>query len=322
MRQPFANVVTALGVFGAVPALADGGVPVPVALFGRLHFPLLHFPIVLLFAVLLLELTMKARLEGHKLRVVVDVLLVVAAVSAVVTALAGLAYAAGEDFSGASYSRFLVHRATGIGVAVATVVLVVARRSAAHMKIYLPLLCAAVVAVTVTGHAGGELVHGVGFFTKPLHAERADGKRGADKGDKKGGDGDDGVVSYDDGDGSGDARVRAAEGPIPEKPDFQRDIAPIFERSCVKCHGPEKRKGGLRLDAKRYAMKGGESGPIAVVPGDAQKSLVYTMAGKPPDYEDVMPPKGKLLALSEIETLKRWIEQGAAWPDDGKPEKK
>jgi hypothetical protein len=87
----------------------------------------------------------------------------------------------------------------------------------------------------------------------------------------------------------------------------------------LKCHGPEKRKSGQRLDEKRFAFKGGESGPVAIVPGDADKSLVYTLVGKPPDDEDVMPPKGKLLSLSEIETLKRWIEQGAVWPDPPAP---
>jgi mono/diheme cytochrome c family protein len=84
---------------------------------------------------------------------------------------------------------------------------------------------------------------------------------------------------------------------------------------CVKCHGAEKRKGGLRLDAKRFALKGGETGPTALVPGDADKSLVYTMSAHAPDHEDVMPSKGKLLSLSEIETIKRWIDQGGAWPD-------
>ncbi len=297
----------------AGPALADDGVPLPVTLFGRLHFPLLHFPIVLLFVVFLLELALKRRLEATKVTAVIELLLTVTAVTAVLTAAAGLAYATGEDFDGASRSRFLVHRAVGIGVAVASLVLVVARRAGgrgALAKVYFPLLCAAVVGVAVTGHVGGELEHGVGFFTRPLHDE-GKGKDGKGSGNV----GDEPVVSYDDGDGGGDARARQPEGPIPEKPDFAKDIGPLFERSCVKCHGPEKRKSGLRLDEKRYAMKGGESGAVAIVPGEPNKSLVYTFCGKAPDDEDVMPPKGKLLALSEIETLKRWIEQGAVWPD-------
>jgi hypothetical protein len=166
-------------------------------------------------------------------------------------------------------------------------------------------------------------VHGEGFLTRPLRA----GQRAAEPGAEApaafkaaGADHDDGAprAASDGDEGSGgvaDARARFPEGPIPERPDYATHIKPLFERSCVKCHGPEKRKSGLRLDQKRFALKGGESGP-ALVPGEPAKSLVFTSCAAPPDDEEVMPPKGKLLALSEIETLKRWIEQGAVWPDD------
>jgi mono/diheme cytochrome c family protein len=45
---------------------------------------------------------------------------------------------------------------------------------------------------------------------------------------------------------------RAEAVKVPDAPDYVKDIKPIFERSCVKCHGPEKRKSGLRLDKKRF----------------------------------------------------------------------
>ena len=125
------------------------------------------------------------------------------------------------------------------------------------------------------------------------------------------------VAGYDDGAGVAEARTRFPEVALVYTPDYATHIKPLFERSCVKCHGPEKRKSGLRLDQKRFALKGGESGP-AIVPGDSAKSIVFTACSAPADDEDVMPPKGKLLALSEIELLKRWIDQGAAWPDDAK----
>ena len=131
-------------------------------------------------------------------------------------------------------------------------------------------------------------------------------------------DDDDTPARASDGDDGADTvatRDRHPEGVVPDKPDFAVHIGPVFERSCVKCHGPDKRKGGLRLDAKRFAMKGGETGPTAIVAGHADTSLVYTMAAHAPDDEDVMPTKGKLLSLSELETLKRWIDQGANWPD-------
>ena len=61
-----------------------------------------------------------------------------------------------------------------------------------------------------------------------------------------------------------------------EKVSFNRDIRPILSDICFACHGPDvaKVKGGLRLDNKESAMKGGESGP-AIVPGKPEASEVY-----------------------------------------------
>ena len=326
------SVVAVVGALAATSAFAaDRAVPVPVALLGRLHFPLLHFPIALLFAVIVVELFGGARLEPAARKHVSATLLSLSAIFSVVTAISGLAYAQGEDFGGAEATTFALHRALGLVTAAVVVVLAALRRGdggGTATRAYRPLLVAGALAVTATGHFGGELVHGDGFLTRPLRADAAREVRDGSGNDDDGGygqktdDRDDAAArAVSSGDGRDDgsvavqARERFAEGPIPEKPDYASDIRPIFERSCVKCHGPEKRKSGLRLDEKRYAMKGGENGP-AIVPGDVAKSGVFTSCSAPPDDEDVMPPKGKLLALSEIETLKRWIEQGAVWPDD------
>src|SRR5437879_3286451 len=51
--------------------------------------------------------------------------------------------------------------------------------------------------------------------------------------------------------------------------DFQRDIQPIFQRTCWSCHGPDKQRSGLRLDERSAALKGGNSG-VAIKPGDAE----------------------------------------------------
>src|SRR5215813_1817756 len=44
--------------------------------------------------------------------------------------------------------------------------------------------------------------------------------------------------------------------------DFLRDIQPIFAERCYSCHGPQKQRGGLRLDSKVHALRGGDSGPV------------------------------------------------------------
>src|SRR3954471_13106570 len=99
-----------------------------------------------------------------------------------------------------------------------------------------------------------------------------------------------------------------------EKVDFNKDVKPILELNCTKCHGPEQHKGKLRLDSKEAALKGGENGN-ALVPGKPQDSKMYTSIILPADHDDVMPPKKEgVLSKAQTETIKNWIEQGADWP--------
>lgn len=99
--------------------------------------------------------------------------------------------------------------------------------------------------------------------------------------------------------------------------DFARDIKPIFADHCVKCHGAEKQKGGLRLDNKASAFQGGDEGKVLVVGKSAESPLVHLVAGL--EEDKVMPPKGERLTATQIGLLRAWIDQGAAWPDDGAP---
>lgn len=70
---------------------------------------------------------------------------------------------------------------------------------------------------------------------------------------------------------------------------YEKDIKPILEESCFRCHGNEKQKGGLRLDSLEVVLKGGKEGKV-VVPGDSTKSpLVISAAQIDPDT--AMPPK-------------------------------
>jgi len=98
--------------------------------------------------------------------------------------------------------------------------------------------------------------------------------------------------------------------------DFTRDIKPLLERSCLRCHGPEKPRNRLRLDNREAALKGGESG-VAIVPGDSAGSpLIHVVSGVHEDIER-MPPKGKgdPLTPDEISLLRAWIDQGVTWHD-------
>ncbi|MDH3583509.1 MAG: DUF1549 domain-containing protein, partial [Phycisphaerae bacterium] len=96
--------------------------------------------------------------------------------------------------------------------------------------------------------------------------------------------------------------------------DFDRDIQPILAEHCIKCHGPEKRKGGLRLDSPA-ALVGGDSGKV-IRPRDSRNSLLVqmVMGTVADDPEAVMPAKGPRLSNQQIGLLTRWIDQGAIWP--------
>ncbi|HKI71325.1 MAG TPA: SUMF1/EgtB/PvdO family nonheme iron enzyme [Verrucomicrobiae bacterium] len=99
-----------------------------------------------------------------------------------------------------------------------------------------------------------------------------------------------------------------------EKINFEQQIRPILEFDCIRCHGPEKPKGNLRLDTRAGALKGGDDG-TALVPGKPDRSPLYTSTILPADDDKHMPPKGDPLKKDETELLRQWIEQGAEWPE-------
>ena len=102
--------------------------------------------------------------------------------------------------------------------------------------------------------------------------------------------------------------------PAKTKIDFARDVAPVFEKHCLGCHGPQMQMSGLRLDQKASALKGGRSGRVIVPRDSASSRLIRLVAGASPDRK-VMPPAGARLSAAEIGVLRAWIDQGAAWPD-------
>jgi mono/diheme cytochrome c family protein len=95
--------------------------------------------------------------------------------------------------------------------------------------------------------------------------------------------------------------------------DYTRDIKPILEASCLRCHGPAKPKSGFRLDNRANALKGGEHG-ADILPGNSAKSpLLHNVAGLVEDMQMPPPGKGDRLTSAQIATLRAWIDQGAAW---------
>lgn len=101
-----------------------------------------------------------------------------------------------------------------------------------------------------------------------------------------------------------------------QKVSFNRDIRPILSDACFHCHGPDdqQRQAGLRFDQRESAIAKSESGETPIVPGNLSASeLVRRITSE--DESLVMPPRdsGKTISHEQIETLKRWISEGAEY---------
>jgi hypothetical protein len=72
---------------------------------------------------------------------------------------------------------------------------------------------------------------------------------------------------------------------------FEKDIKPLFEASCVKCHGAEKPKAGLRLDSLDGVLKGGKEGKVLEAGKSEKSPLVIAISHLDPEM--AMPPKPK-----------------------------
>src|SRR5688572_14779704 len=113
--------------------------------------------------------------------------------------------------------------------------------------------------------------------------------------------------------------VAAGAAPARTEPDFSRDIEPLFRARCYSCHGEKVQMRKFRLDRRSDALRGGESGVPAIVPGNSGQSLLfrYVTGGDP---AVVMPPAGPRLTAEQIELLKAWIDAGAKWAPGGEAE--
>jgi hypothetical protein len=99
--------------------------------------------------------------------------------------------------------------------------------------------------------------------------------------------------------------------PASETVDFKRDIQPIVEKSCVKCHGRGRNKGGFVFETRESLLKGGDSGPVVIEGNSAESPLIELVSGIDPD--SVMPAKGTKLTAHEVGLMRAWIDQGIKW---------
>jgi mono/diheme cytochrome c family protein len=93
------------------------------------------------------------------------------------------------------------------------------------------------------------------------------------------------------------------------KVDFVREIQPIFQAHCYGCHGPNRQMAGLRLDSKKIALA------KVVIPGRAAGSALYQRVAGMGDQAR-MPMNGEALKPDQVALIRRWIDEGADWPEN------
>ena len=98
-----------------------------------------------------------------------------------------------------------------------------------------------------------------------------------------------------------------------EPVDFREQIAPIFAEHCVRCHSPENSKGDVSL-ATFEDLKSNDFVTAGDPDGSYLIDLVTPQDGQPP----AMPKEAKLLTDAEVDLLRRWIGEGAKWPEIGR----
>ncbi|QDV63452.1 PSD1 and planctomycete cytochrome C domain-containing protein [Crateriforma conspicua] len=109
---------------------------------------------------------------------------------------------------------------------------------------------------------------------------------------------------------SADATLVSVEASRSNAKFFESEVRPLLIRRCYECHSETESEGGLRLDVATTITQGGDSG-VAVIPGDADASLLMAAIR----YDGLEMPPDEPLTESETEILRRWIDQGAYWPE-------
>lgn len=95
---------------------------------------------------------------------------------------------------------------------------------------------------------------------------------------------------------------------------FVRQIKPILADRCIECHNSQTLIGDLSLQSRELAMRKRKNGPV-IVPKKPEKSMLYLTLTLPVSHPKAMPGTAHRLPTDEIKTIRRWIEEGANWPE-------
>jgi uncharacterized membrane protein len=274
---------------------------------GRFHPLVVHFPIALVLLVLVVECVGLFQ-WGKSIQASAGFILALATISALAAALLGWILGRNGGYEGSLVTR---HMWGGISLAAALVICCAIR--AWNTKLYGAALFATVCLLAWTSDQGGKLTHGEGFLTEHMPAGLRSLLNVPPPTKKR-------VAATSSASAPTSAAVPvpsnvAAPNRLAPNPAsvafFSSRVAPIFEDKCTQCHGPQKKKGKLRLDSFEFVMQGGKDGPV-VKPGDTKNSELYRRVTLPRDDKNAMPAEGKPgLTDTELKVIEFWIASGA-----------
>jgi hypothetical protein len=98
-----------------------------------------------------------------------------------------------------------------------------------------------------------------------------------------------------------------------KKVSFKKDVMPILQANCLKCHAPGGKgdvQSGFHMDTYENLMKGTKHGPV-IMPGSSLNSVFNQVVEGRVDKSISMPHGGEMLSDKDIKTLKLWVDQGA-----------
>lgn len=102
----------------------------------------------------------------------------------------------------------------------------------------------------------------------------------------------------------------ARSGPV----DFVAHVKPVLEAKCAMCHNSKALPGHVSFENRREAVRTKALG-AAILSGHPEKSLLVTHTASTHQNVSVMPAVGERVTKEEYEILKKWIKEGAHWPE-------
>ncbi|MCG3120739.1 MAG: hypothetical protein ALAOOOJD_03567 [bacterium] len=248
---------------------------------GHFHPLLVHLPTgILLFAILLQWLS---RNKKHAaLQPAIRPALFCGMLGAVASVITGLLLSQNGEYAASALNA---HKWLGIAVALTSSFFYFWKRKAPSNKKQNFLAGFLFVLLTSTGHLGGTLTHGEGYLTQHLPFRNWVGEH----------------------------ETARHISDVEEAQVYQDVVVPVLQAKCYVCHGPEKQKGGLRMDVAAEFQKGGKDGAVFIA-GRPEASEMLDRISLNLSDDDHMPPEGKpQLTENEIALLRWWIATGASF---------